>query len=52
MKTFRSMNQIDKHFFPKNYKKQIEEKAIKEQGIGTWLAKRFLAGVKRALKTK
>ena len=33
MKTFRSMKQIKKHYFPKAYAKEREEKKIKKHGI-------------------
>ena len=49
-KTFHSINAIKKFYFPKEYRKEMEEKAIEKIGIGLWLAKRFCAEVKAVIK--
>lgn len=49
-KTFHSMNVVKKFYFPKRYKKEMEEKAIEKLGFGKWLAKCFLSEIRRKIK--
>ena len=47
---FYSINAVKKHYFPKEYKKEMEEKAIERVGFGSFLAHQFLMELKRRLK--
>jgi len=47
---FHSINAVKKHYFPKSYKKEMEEKAIEKLGLGVYLANQFLNQFKKALK--
>ena len=49
-KTFYSMEEIDKTFFPKEYRREKKKKLIEKIGFGTWLARQFFAFMRRELK--
>ena len=48
-KTFHSTNAVRKYYFPKAYRKEMEEKAIENIGIGRFLANEFLREMKKKI---
>lgn len=48
-KTFYSMKAVKKFYFPKKYKKEMEERAIERLGFGTWLARQFLFAIRKGM---
>ena len=48
-KVYRSMEEIEKNFFPKEYEKKLLEKHAKSNSLGSYLAKQSLNKVKKKL---
>lgn len=51
-KIFYSMDAVRRYYFPKAYQREIEEKVIKEKGMGRVLAEEFLKHIRKRLRKK
>ena len=49
MKTFRTIDEIEKHFRPKAYRKKKREERLAKEG-GTGFAREFLKNLAKALR--
>jgi len=51
-KTFHSFNAFKKYYFPKEYRKEMEKRAMILVGFGRHLAHQFLNDLRKKLKEK
>ena len=48
-KVFTSLDEVKKDYFPKNYAMEQQDKQIKEQGFGKYIARQIIKGISKEL---